>query len=183
MKKGEHLNLLINHALNEIKNHPTNKQAGKGAEPCTLSDLKLILESIPKKYLFREFVSSLFLFSIYTGSRGIACSSLCSNDIQNFSIEDNRYLLRLNLSELKGTSHQDHPVNFESSFSSNKNIDFIHWFSLLLMKNFNLDLVNFHNRKHTDEDKNLFIWPQISTHKTDKFLNKKCTAHEFTYYL
>jgi hypothetical protein len=88
---------------------------------------------------------------------GITCSSLCLKDIQKFSIEDNRYLLRLNLREFKGTLHQDHPENFESSFSSDKNIDFIHWFSLHLLKKFNLVQVSFHNWKLTDEEKNLFI--------------------------
>ena len=128
-------------------------------------------------------MSSLFLFSIYTGARGVTCSALRLMDIQSLTVQNENYLLRLNLREFKGSSYQDHPETFESQAKSDKSIDFINWLHSHLLKQFKLDLSQFQNWKLSNEEKNLFIWPQISTHHKSVFLNKRCTTHELTYYL
>ncbi len=57
---NDDLKYRLRRAMIDINHDTTNKKAGLGAEPCLFSDIKLIIESMPRKYQYREMMSSLF---------------------------------------------------------------------------------------------------------------------------
>ena len=179
----DNLSYEIYRALNDIRKDPCNKLAGKGAEPLILTDLKYIIETIPKKYKHIEMMCSLFLFSMYTGARACTCTSFQLQDIESFNkFDDKTSVLKVNLKNFKGSKNNTHPCTFESKNESNKSIDFIYWLRLHLVKKFNIDLLNFEKIKLNDKEKDYFIWTPISMN-SDEFDNNPCCTDQLTYYL
>lgn len=135
---------LIRKTLNYIRSYPTNKQTGSGSEPCILTDVKIIIESMPYHYEHTEVFSSLFLFAIYTGARSDTWCSIQHKDIKSFTIFKNQKssLLSINLTTMKSHRNKLHAVTFEEYENAETSINFIYWLRLhLIINNFQLNKI------------------------------------------
>ena len=58
--------------------------SGSGKEPLLKEDVVKIIDDIPELDEFKATDSSLFLFSVSTGARGVSCSSIRLEDILSY---------------------------------------------------------------------------------------------------
>ena len=98
---NDDLKYRLRRVMIDIFHDPTNKKPGKGAEPCLLSDVKLIIESIPRKYQYREMMSSLFLFAVNTGARAITCCNMKLKDIVYFASKLTKFIKSVSVIQFK----------------------------------------------------------------------------------
>jgi hypothetical protein len=174
---------LISKTLKYIKSNPTNRDVGQEAEPCTLTDVKYLIEGMPKKYEHLEKMASLFLFAICTGARGSTCMSVQLKDLLTFTQFDESSLLVMNVGTMKGFINKAHQVTFEDNKNLTRSINFIYYLRLHLLKQFKLDLNNLKYWKLSKEMREFFIWTNKLSTKYDMSINIKSDYNLFDQYL
>jgi hypothetical protein len=90
-----------------------------GKDPITYRDVKHIIEAIPENLPGKPYDASLFLFALYTGSRGISCINILLKDILNvLKIKracDNRsiIIIQIRIARSKGVWGSNHQISIE----------------------------------------------------------------------
>ena len=93
--------------LRQIRISPTTKRPRGGKEPLILDDLKRIIMHIPEVDPAKARLSSLFLFSLFTGARANSCRGVRFCDFTNFrDMGEGCFTLGVNIRQVKGKQGQ-----------------------------------------------------------------------------
>ena len=142
--------------MRQITKKPTNKNSGKGKEPCTLADVKFMIDNMPMKYIHREYTASRMLFAVNSGARTISILSILIQNIVFVEKNAQGDLIRITveINTLKGKTNQRHPVNFVRTNDES-------WLNEHLKNKYKIDLKDFENWKslsNYDSLKTKKIW-------------------------